>query len=82
VHIGAQSAYADLRSLFRPSPISGVCDGAVSTGLGFEINPVGSFGGKSGVRVAIRPMISVPLLPNRPFPLSKIEILKPIRRSD
>tara|TARA_Y100000813_G_C23952219_1_gene253188 strand:+ start:191 stop:562 length:372 start_codon:yes stop_codon:yes gene_type:complete len=62
--------------------ISGVCDGAVSTGLGFEINPVGSFGGKSGVRVAIRPMISVPLLPNRPFPLSKIEILKPIRESD
>jgi len=27
-------------------------------------------------------MISVPLLPNRPFPLSKIEILKPIRESD
>jgi hypothetical protein len=74
VRIGARAAYADPHSWSALPPESaGGCDGHVSTGLGIEINPVGSLRGELASRLAKTPMMSVPFYPLDHPSLFKLE---------
>lgn len=53
----------------------------VSTALACEINPVGSFGGEIGLRLAKSPMMSVRFWRWYPLPCSKFPKIKTIRES-